>query len=363
MAIDKAVQHQKVKEFLCRGEEIRKKEFHPAEGGFPFSYVSGPLFNSWMSGINIFNDRHLQDHPLHKSIHTTYFHRNNNPSSYEDMMGHLQALASDEEYWGISNREETQMIRSRKTIDQLLAEDIERCEEFLSNPADEVSGCNLYVEITGRYDSVITGFGDGLYQYTPQYHFYDPEISGDTLIHNLKKLLGKMVSYQAVHYPPALKEEVKGVKENMSNKVFIVHGHDNEALFDMARTLEKGGFEAIILREQADGSKTIIEKIEKHTDVDYAVVLYTPCDLGRDKDVPVEKERYRARQNVVFEHGYLISKLERDHVCAFVKGDVETPGDIGGIVYVSMDDGGAWKVELAKNMRSAGLPVDMNKFF
>ena len=73
-------------------------------------------------------------------------------------------------------------------------------------------------------------------------------------------------------------------------------------------------------------------------------------------------EKYRARQNVVFEHGYLIGKLGRDHVCALVKGNLETPGDISGVVYVSMDSAGAWKMQLGKNMKAVGLPVDLNTF-
>lgn len=59
---------------------------------------------------------------------------------------------------------------------------------------------------------------------------------------------------------------------------------------------------------------------------------------------------------------FFIGKLGRDHVCALVKGEVETPGDLSGVVYVSMDKAGAWKLDLAKNMKVVGLPVDMNKF-
>ena len=99
----------------------------------------------------------------------------------------------------------------------------------------------------------------------------------------------------------------------------------------MARFLQKIDYDPIILHEQPDGGKTIIEKIETYTDVSFAVVLYTECDLGRKKTDPPEKERFRARQNVVFEHGYLIGKLTRGKVCAIVKGNVETPGDITGV--------------------------------
>lgn len=157
-------------------------------------------------------------------------------------------------------------------------------------------------------------------------------------------------------------EEI-GEKETTSNKVFIVHGHDKAAYQEMARTLEKGGFEAIILREQPASGRTIIEQIEQYTkDVAFAVVLYTECDLGRAKEMNQKDEKYRARQNVVFEHGYLIAKLGRDHVCALVKGNVETPSDISGVVYVNMDPAGAWKMQLGKNMKEVKLPVDLNTF-
>lgn len=356
--------YNRVNKFIERGLEIEKKERHPDTRGFAISYVSGPLFETWMNEINILNDRHLEDHPLHKSIHTTFFHRKNRPSAFEDMMGHLHALSNDTEYFGLVPKEEPLVaLTGRKTIEQMLTEDIERCQAFLENPADEHLGQQIYIEITARYDSIIKNFGDGLYQYSPDFGFYDPDITGETLKFNLSKLTNKMISYQAVHYPPKTQATPSVPKvRTMSKKVFIVHGHDNEAIQEMARTLERDGFEAIILREQPDGGLTIIEKIEQYTDVDFAVVLYTQCDKGRAKAMPVEQERYRARQNVVFEHGYLIGKLGRNHVCALVKGDVETPGDISGVVYVPMDEHGAWKMRLARNMQDVGLPVDMNMF-
>lgn len=97
------------------------------------------------------------------------------------------------------------------------------------------------------------------------------------------------------------------------------------------------------------------------TNVAFAVVLYTECDLGRAKEDNPDAEKYRARQNVVFEHGYLIGKLGRNKVCAFVKGNVETPGDISGVVYTTMDVNGAWKIQLANNMKDAGLNIDLNE--
>lgn len=144
------------------------------------------------------------------------------------------------------------------------------------------------------------------------------------------------------------------------SKVFIVHGHDGEAKQAVARFVENLGFEAIILHEQASAGNTIIEKIEANSNVGFGIVLYTPCDLGRSKE---EKDQLkpRARQNVVFEHGYLIGKIGRENVCALVKGDIETPNDISGVVYIKMDEGDGWKLAVAKEMKESGYEVDLNK--
>lgn len=156
--------------------------------------------------------------------------------------------------------------------------------------------------------------------------------------------------------------EQKGEKVVTGNKIFIVHGHDSEAKITVARTLEKLGLEAVILHEQADQGKTIIEKLETFTtEAAYAIVLYTGCDLGRDKEKDEAANRYRARQNVVFEHGLFIGSLGRNRVCALVKGDIEKPGDLDGVVYISMDDAGAWKMQLCKNLKAAGIDADANR--
>ena len=353
---------EKLKSFILRGEDIRESESHPAQHGFP-SYVQGPKFDIWMSEINIFAERHLKNHPLYFSISTTFLNRKNKSSSCDDMLSFLYALDADDDFW---NETLDTKIRTAgsipKTIQELLSDDIRRCKLYLSNPSDEKSGQDLYLEITGRYDSLIRNFGSGLYQYYAEQHFYDHDISADTLEHNLKVLLNKMISYQSQKYydPKSGKKEVQRI---LSNKIFIVHGHDVAAKETMARTLEKAGFKAIILHEQANTGHTIIEKIEANTDVSFAVILYTMCDVGRSNRDNEENNKFRARQNVVFEHGYLIGKLGRSRVCALVKGDVETPGDISGVIYIPMDDAGAWKSALGKEMISAGLSVDLNKFF
>lgn len=148
-------------------------------------------------------------------------------------------------------------------------------------------------------------------------------------------------------------------KKLSKSKAFIVHGHDRQAQLEVQAFLTAQGIEGIILNEKPNAGQTIIEKIEATSDVGFAIILYTPCDVGGKSQTTLQS---RARQNVVFEHGYLIAKIGRENVCPLVKGHVETPSDISGIVYTSMDDHGAWKMTLAREMRSAGYNIDMNKF-
>ncbi|MEO1691482.1 MAG: nucleotide-binding protein [Cyanobacteria bacterium J06631_6] len=143
------------------------------------------------------------------------------------------------------------------------------------------------------------------------------------------------------------------------NKVFIVHGHDELLKTQTARMIRELGLEAIILHEQASSGKTIIEKIEEYTNVGFAIILYTPCDVGAKKGNESNLSE-RARQNVIWEHGYLTGKLGRKNVCALVKGNIEKPSDISGILYISVDDAGKWQYDVGKELRQSGYSVDLN---
>ena len=119
------------------------------------------------------------------------------------------------------------------------------------------------------------------------------------------------------------------------------------------------GLEAVILHEQANNGKTIIEKFEENSDVSFAIILMSPDDLGKQK-CAVDLNP-RARQNVIFELGYFMGKLGRSKVCALVKDSVEKPSDIAGVLYIDFNNG--WKLELAKELKTSGFEIDMNKVF
>lgn len=158
----------------------------------------------------------------------------------------------------------------------------------------------------------------------------------------------------------AKKHEEQVEAEEKSNRVFIVHGHDEALKHETARFLEKLGLEPIVLRERPGKSLTIIEKLEQFSRVCFAVVLLTPDDVGKGINEEGDSQP-RARQNVVLELGYFLGKLGRSNVAALYQESVVLPSDYRGVEYVKIDAEGAWKMKLALELKEAGLPVDMNK--
>jgi predicted nucleotide-binding protein len=143
------------------------------------------------------------------------------------------------------------------------------------------------------------------------------------------------------------------------HKVFVVHGHDAAPRAEVARLIEKLGFEAIILHERPNKGRTLVTKFREEAEgVGFAVVLMTPDDLG--KTVSADDLNPRARQNVVFELGFFIGKLGPERVAALVKGSVEKPSDFDGVVYVSLDSAD-WQRQLGQELQEAGYDIDWNK--
>lgn len=144
-----------------------------------------------------------------------------------------------------------------------------------------------------------------------------------------------------------------------TRRVFVVHGHDDGTKETVARYLTKLDLEPVILHEQPNQGRTVIEKFEAHTDVDFAVVLFTPDDVGYPAARP-DDARPRARQNVVLELGFFMAALGRQRVCVLYRGDVDIPSDYGGVLYLPLDNAGAWKFLLAREMKDVGIDINLN---
>lgn len=152
---------------------------------------------------------------------------------------------------------------------------------------------------------------------------------------------------------------IKNISDN--NKIFIVHGHDKLIKSEVARTIEKLGFEVVILHEKPNKGKTIIEKLEENADVGFAIVLLTPDDRAKKSDE--QKYKTRARQNVVFEFGYFAGKLGRERTVTLYREtkDFEKPSDLDGLLYIPYNEG--WKGKIVQELKACGYKFDANKLY
>lgn len=195
---------------------------------------------------------------------------------------------------------------------------------------------------------------------------YREEISQKmAYMESLKEII-TLVPYDS-SYKTVEKAKTTEIKVH-SKKIFVVHGHNELMKQSVARVVSKLKLEPIILHEQADGGKTIIEKFESNAEhIGYAVILLSADDLAVSKAFLQSDEgkkkglesslSHRARQNVVFEMGYFIGKLGRSHTFLLLEDGVEKPGDIDGMVYTSFDSEGIWKFKLVKELKNCGYNV------
>lgn len=196
-----------------------------------------------------------------------------------------------------------------------------------------------------------------------------PEIKSEIIEHIEKR---KVSEIRIPVSPKVPKKEILP----LSNKVFIVHGRDHEPMKELKTIIYEFGLNPIVLHEKASGGLTLAEKLERYSkDVGYAFVILTPDDVGalRSKFVDVHPKVFskrsiksirdikpRARQNVIFEMGYFWGLLKRQKVCCLLKGDVEKPSDIEGILYVPFKDSvEEVRLEILKELTEAGYEIKL----
>jgi predicted nucleotide-binding protein len=146
-----------------------------------------------------------------------------------------------------------------------------------------------------------------------------------------------------------------------SRDVFIVHGRDSGMKDSVARFIEQLGLGCVVLHEQPNQGRTIIEKFIGHADVGFAVVLLGADDKGGPASDPPSAYVSRARQNVILELGYFLGRLGRERVCVLYQDGVEIPSDYQGVLFVQFDTLGAWRQALAREIRAAGVDIDFNR--
>lgn len=240
-----------------------------------------------------------------------------------------------------------------------------------------------YKEWEGEVNSLLCfSFGDDAAQvsdfkeisYCPSFFFSgQPDSVFDEAflsgLQNAKAVLATIKKEVESYFPPdrsELAEKDVSLLGTTTKDVFIVHGHDETLRLEVENVLRKLGLNPVVLKDQANEGMTLIQKFEKESsNACFVVVLLTA-----DEDAKVRKSsvgEVHARQNVVFEMGYFFNAFKRKDgshkgLFAILEDGVTKPGDIDGLVYQPYRKGDeGWKLQLAREIKAAGIPVDLNK--
>ncbi|MFM9959275.1 MAG: TIR domain-containing protein [Phycisphaerales bacterium] len=212
-------------------------------------------------------------------------------------------------------------------------------------------------EFSSGYAGKLAGWND---RFEDQVRVYRDIV--ESRVHNLEGIIERLPLIAA---RSSLSIDAGASKAPHSNKVFVVHGHDHSAKNEVTALLLKVGLEPVVLHEQPNQSRTIIEKFESHADVGFAVVLMTGDDVGGkapDQNGEHPVLRPRARQNVVMELGFFLGKLGRERTVALGNpNDLEVPSDFAGVLLIPFRSGTDWRMDLLRELRAAGYGVDANR--
>lgn len=178
----------------------------------------------------------------------------------------------------------------------------------------------------------------------------------------MENLFSTMEEELTLFQHPIIQDNVSNPKQ-VDNRIFIVHGHDEEMKQYVARIITRLGLDPIVLHEKPNQGRTIIEKFTDYSEVSFAVVLLSPDDIARRRNDAPDVVKSRARQNVVLELGYFLGKLGRNRVVVLYReeSNFEMPSDYSGVLFVPFDSAGRWQFDLVKELKASGFNVDANK--
>jgi predicted nucleotide-binding protein len=257
--------------------------------------------------------------------------------------------------------ERTKLLVSLEQAQKRVRTQIERGEAAPNQSINENEEARRWYEFTSELLRQISSTDELRDDFTGKGSFsFDPDISTGSYLKKLHSIHDRLELLPAPEPAGASARRLNWTEAPSTRRVFVVHGHDDGLKETVARFLSKLDLEPVILHEQPNRGRTIIEKFEEHTDVAFAVVLFTPDDMGYPAGKP-DETKPRARQNVVLELGFFMAALGRDRLCVLYKGGVDVPSDYSGVLYEEVDSKGAWRFRLATEIKSAGVEVDLNK--
>ena len=160
--------------------------------------------------------------------------------------------------------------------------------------------------------------------------------------------------------PAATEKKVAHMTKSKERRVLILHGRDEEKKTMIADFLKKLDLEPFLPDDAVGGGVSLLEKYKQYEDAVFAITLLTGDDMGYPQEEP-DEPKPRPAQNVIFELGFLMGRLEPNLVCALYEEGLDLPSEFKGSVLIPYDEGGMWRLLIARALKMANVDVDLNK--
>lgn len=213
--------------------------------------------------------------------------------------------------------------------------------------------CDLLTDAIGENTyshNIINTFNEGISNYTGSPSFKSVE----TILGFVRAALTRFKRQSHL-----LTKRQDGEILRRKGNIFIIHGRE-EAKWRELKSIVKDRFSLnpIILSEQPDVGKTIIEKFEHYAQsCSYAIALFTPDDeVKSNGDVYLQ-----ARPNVIYELGWFCGKINRSRVMLLLKEGTSMFSDFGGIAQKRFKNNISEIIlDITKDLVAVGIIADEN---
>ena len=135
-------------------------------------------------------------------------------------------------------------------------------------------------------------------------------------------------------------------KTGTHKRVALV-GPLDETASQASELLDQLGLEAVVVGKPAGAKDAVsLEALEGLRDVDYAIVM-----AADEAETPT----------AMLTLGFLLAVLGRGRLCFLAAPSQSSFPALGDAVRVTIDEGGLWRLLMAREMKKAGLDVDLNR--
>jgi predicted nucleotide-binding protein len=152
-------------------------------------------------------------------------------------------------------------------------------------------------------------------------------------------------------------------KKSQSQRIFVVHGYDENMLSDVDATIHKMGFEPIHLNSKSESIEIFLNKISEYQDIKFAVVLLSDDAVAAPRSQFPKNAVLCASQSVVLQLGFMLSQCGADRVLILFqpRQNFERPLDHEKLHYAAFDSSGRWQFDFIRDLKNCGYDVDANK--